>query len=199
MQQINLYLPEFQPKKEVLNFAQLGLTALASALLFSAYGWYLGSQTDFYTAQLAQEKAMIEPLEVQQAELDKILASRPDESRMDIRIARLELDIANKTLALQTLKNSDISASSGFSHLISDLAKPKNSRIWFTDIMLNQDILSLKGQTLEPQLITEWIEQSSESKTLMRQFSTISIEENENNKRVYDFELAGGKAVMHHE
>ncbi|NVJ62364.1 MAG: hypothetical protein HWE27_18395 [Gammaproteobacteria bacterium] len=199
MQQINLYLPEFKPKKEVLNFSQLGLAALASALLFSAYGWFLGSQTDFYSAQLVQEKAMIEPLERQKAELDKLLAERPDESRVDLRLSRLELDIANKALALQTLKNSDISASSGFSNLIGELAKPKNNRIWFTEIALNQDILSLKGQTLEPELITKWIEQSGESKTLMRQFSTISIEENENNDRVFDFELANGKAVSANE
>lgn len=185
MQQINLYLPELQPKKEVLSLPQVGLITAAFLFIFIAFGWSITSDTAALKQQLTSET-------------DKMVAGRPDESALAQEIAALEYHIQNKSLALNTLKNSDVAASDGFSQLLEELAQSKNSKLWFTDIGINNEVLLLKGQTLDPKLITAWIENATNGNALSRQFSAIKIEQHSTYKRVYDFELSGG-VVVHHE
>ena len=198
MQQINLYLPELQPKKEVLSLPQVGLITAAFLFIFIAFGWSITSDTAALKQQLTSETEMLKPLELQKQELDKMVAGRPDESALAEEIAALEYHIQNKSLALNTLKNSDVAASDGFSQLLEELAQSKNSKLWFTDIGINNDVVLLKGQTLDPKLITAWIENATNGNALSRQFSAIKIEQHSTYKRVYDFELSGG-VVVHHE
>ena len=197
MQQINLYLPELQPKKEVLSLPQVGLITAAFLFIFIAFGWSITSDTAALKQQLTSETEMLKPLELQKQELDKMVAGRPDESALAEEIAALEYHIQNKSLALNTLKNSDVAASDGFSQLLEELAQSKNSKLWFTDIGINNEVLLLKGQTLDPKLITAWIENATNGNALSRQFSAIK-EQHSTYKRVYDFELSGG-VVVHHE
>lgn len=198
MQQINLYLPQFHPRQDILNFNQLLISVAALALLYVALGLWINSDTQLLEQQIKQREQMLAPLEKQKAELEKMMADRPDAGELDGAMAAVEYDIQNKSIALNTLKNSDIAASKGFSDLLLDLAKNSDRRIWFTHIELKQDVLSLHGQTVDPKLISNWIETSTQQTELARQFSAISITQNDNNSRVYDFELSGG-VLVHHE
>ncbi len=198
MQQINLYLEEFRPKKDNLNFRQLLMVTVAFLLVFVALGWHVTSNTSLLKQQVEQERKMLLPLEAQKAELDKMLASRPDDQRLEQTLAALQADLQNKSLALNTLKNSDIDASGGYSALLSQLAQNSNRRIWFTDIQITDDVLILKGQTVDPKLITSWIDNATTHKSLSRRFSGIAIAQNEKDSRVYDFELNNG-VLVHHE
>ncbi len=198
MQQINLYLPEFHPKQDILNFNQLLIATAVLFLIYVALGIWDNSKTQLLEQQVKQREQMLAPLEKQKAELEKMMAERPDDGQLDNQMAAVEYDIQNKTIALNTLKNSDIAASKGFSDLLIDLAKGSDRRIWFTHIELKQDVLSLHGQTVDPKLISSWIENSTKQSELARQFSAISITQNDNNNRVYDFELSGG-VLVHHE
>ncbi len=196
MQRINLYLPEFRASDKPLSFKQLILASVGFLLLFIAYGWWESTQTQVFREQLLRETQMLEPLKVQQKELQKMVANRPQESRLDGEIAQLELEVKNKTLALNTLRSSDVSASDGFSVLLKDLAKNNNKRLWFTSIELKQDVLKLQGQTLDPKNISDWISKLKNHSSLARNFSAVTINENQNNKRVYDFELTDGVLVQ---
>jgi Tfp pilus assembly protein PilN len=197
MQQINLYLPEFQPKKDLLSVSQLVISVAAIGLLYVALGLWFSSDTQFLQQQLKQREQMLLPLEKQLAELEQMLAQRPDSGQLDRQMAAIERDIQNKSVALNTLKNSDIAASQGFSQLLLDLAKNNDRRLWFTRIELNRDELALHGQTTDPELITYWIENTAEGTQLARQFSAISITQNDNDHRVYDFKLSGGVLIRH--
>lgn len=198
MQQINLYLEEFRPQKDNLNFRQLLMVTAAFLLVYIALGWHVTSNTTLLKQQVEQERKMLMPLEAQKAELDKMLASRPDDQRLELTLAALQADLQNKSLALNTLKNSDIDASGGYSTLLSQLAQNSNRRIWFTDIQIADDVLILKGQTVDPKLITSWIDNATTHKSLSRRFSGIAIAQNEKDSRVYDFELNNG-VLVHHE
>lgn len=198
MQKINLYLPELQPKKEVLSLPQVGVITAAFLFIFIAFGWSMTSDTAALKQQLSSETDMLKPLELQKQELDKMVAGRPDENALADEIAALEYDIQNKSLALNTLKNSDVAASDGFSQLLEELAQTKSNKLWFTDIGINNEVLLLKGQTVDPKLITAWIENATNGNALSRQFSAIKIEQHSTYKRVYDFELSGG-VIVHHE
>ena len=198
MQKINLYLPELQPKKEVLSLPQVGVITAAFLFIFIAFGWSMTSDTAALKQQLSSETDMLKPLELQKQELDKMVAGRPDENALADEIAALEYDIQNKSLALNTLKNSDVAASDGFSQLLEELAQTKSNKLWFTDIGINNEVLLLKGQTVDPKLITAWIENATNGNALGRQFSAIKIEQHSTYKRVYDFELSGG-VIVHHE
>lgn len=197
MQQINLYLPEFHPRKEILSFPQMLMAIGGIVLLFVAYGMWQSSNLSIIEQQIAQEKNMLEPLRVQQKELDKLLANRPDEKRVDSDIESLQNEVDLKSKALEVLKGSDISASKGFSLLLEELARNKNKNIWFTDITVKNDVLLIKGQTLDPKLISEWIESTEKQQALGRQFAAIDIQRNENNSRVFEFELSGGVLTSH--
>ncbi|MEE4246034.1 MAG: hypothetical protein V2I33_11525 [Kangiellaceae bacterium] len=195
MQQVNLYLAEFRPKQEVLSVNQLLMALGAMIMVYIALGWWGESNISLLQQQIDQRKALIAPLQAQKKELEKMVANRPSEDRVESDIRALENDIQNKTLALATLKNSDLSASQGFSQILENLAMAKNRRIWLTGFKVNNGNLVLSGQTVDPKLITYWIEQASQFDTLNRQYSSISIVQNDVDRRVYDFELTGGVLI----
>jgi Tfp pilus assembly protein PilN len=197
MQQINLYLPEFQPKQDILNFNQLLIAVAAMLLLYVALGLWMQSDTQLLHQQLKQREQMLIPLEKQKAELEQMMAQRPDSGQLDFEMAAVEQDIQNKSIALNTLKHSDIAASKGFSQLLLDLAQHNDRRLWFTQIELKHDVLALHGQTVDPELITRWIENTAQRSQLARQFSAIRITQNDNDRRVYDFELSGGVLIRY--
>ncbi len=198
MQRINLYLPEFRPREELLDFNQLLWAFVGMIFLFSALGWWTSSNIDLLEQQYEQQAALIGPMEKQKAELDKMLASRPQEDRLDREILSLQDAIQQKAKALETLKISDVKGSQGYSALLTDLAFNKPQQIWLTDISLSNDVLSLHGQTTSPPLITEWIETATQHKTLNRRFSAIDIKQNSNDSRVYDFIISGG-VIVHYD
>lgn len=195
MQQVNLYQSEFHPKKDHLNFHQFSFIVVCVLGIFVALGLWLDAENKIINMQLVQEQQLLDPLRNQSSELAKIATDNPDDAQLDRQIISMQNEIRNKSVALNTLKNSDISAGSGFSDLLTALAQPKSNRIWFNQILLEQDVLVLNGQTMSPSLITDWIESTSRFKELNRQFATVSISRNENDKRVYDFQLSGGVAV----
>ncbi|WP_144392407.1 PilN domain-containing protein [Pleionea sediminis] len=192
MQQINLYLPEFRPQKDILSINQLLLVLVTAVLIFAGLGWYLDNQTELMKLQIAREERMLEPLRIQKAELDKVVSARPDWEGLDNLLLNAQTNIQNKSLALQTLKTSDIGAGKGFSEFLRQLAKQSERRIWLTDIKMESDILALKGQTVDPKLISIWIDNVVQKSTMARQFSAVSITQNETDQRVFDFELKDG-------
>ncbi|WMS85952.1 PilN domain-containing protein [Pleionea litopenaei] len=198
MQQVNLYLDEFKPRKESLTFEQFIIASVSLLLLYSALGWMMASDTQLLKDQVRQERAMLEPMKAQLKEIESLMASRPDQARIDQQISQLEYDIQNKTMALQTFQSSDISASDGFSRLFVDLAKNNQREIWLTHISIEKDTLTLSGQTIKPELISDWITVMAKHATLNREYQSVEIKQNEINQRVYDFQLSGG-VIVHHE
>ncbi|NVJ50394.1 MAG: hypothetical protein HWE13_04145 [Gammaproteobacteria bacterium] len=197
MQQVNLYLEQFKPKVEYLSFEQFLMSAAALLLLYLGLGWMLNADLDTLKSQVNQERKMLEQMKAQLTELESMIANRPSQAGLDSQISRLEYDIQKKQLALNTFQDADVSASGGFSNIIEDLARNDSRDIWLTKIDIQDDTLVLSGQTLKPEMITEWIKTMSRHASLNRQYLAIELEQNQWNERVYDFKLSGGVAVKH--
>ncbi|MCO7226314.1 PilN domain-containing protein [Pleionea sp. CnH1-48] len=196
MQQVNLYQAEFRPKKVVLGFGQLIMAIAAVVILYVLLGMLLQSNTNKLAQRLAEQEQMLAPLRLQIKELELVVANKPDAGHVDKQIKSIKSEIQKKSSAISTLRTSDLSASGGFSQLLTELAAPKSSSIWFTGIRVNNNILNLQGQTVDPETITTWIESPAFKGSLSRRFSGINIEKNVNNDRVFDFELIDGVSVV---
>ncbi len=197
MQQINLYTSEFHPQRYLLNFRQLLIVTGLTLIIFSVMTWIFIKEEKVVLKQLAEEQQQWELIHSNFEEYEEAFSQKPDIKKFEDSIRKKEKLLQEKMMALNTLRNNDVSASKGFSEVLVSLAKSKSNRIWFTDIELYKNILKLKGQTLELNLITEWVENSLVHAELNRQFEAIAIEENQFNKNVYEFELRKGSLINH--
>ena len=197
MQQVNLYQLEFKPQKMMLDLQQLILGIIVLMAIFLALGSWLSSKRTALSEQVKQEEHMLTSMQTQVAQLEAIVTSGLKNGNVDKEIKNIEKEIQLKGLALNTLKTSDIASSGGFSLLLKGLAESKSDQLWFTDIELQNDVLKLKGQTMDPKLITYWIEEATKRSYLNRRFASVTITENRERPEIYNFVLAEGVVRTH--
>lgn len=114
MQQINLYLPEFQPNREPLRSVHMLWGALALLLLLLLASYLSNSSNKALLAQVETQRAQLEQLKKQSDELTK---SQPQTSlavlEAEALALRTELDRRERLVGI--VSNTDLGNSAGFS------------------------------------------------------------------------------------
>lgn len=143
MQQVNLYLPEFHPRRVWLSLNQMIAAIAAVLVLIVGLSLWSGAYTDSLQARLTSERAELDALQRQVQQLMAELPARRG-ATVEEQMARLRQEIQRREQILQLMSQQNLGNAEGFSGQLSSL-----SRHALDDLALARFSLQSGGQYVE--------------------------------------------------
>jgi hypothetical protein len=167
-QQINLYNPALEKKRELLSLRGLAF-AWSCALVLVVIAAAVGSlRASALRAELEKEAAARNSAQAEMSRLSAQLAGRSRDATLAADLARLEAELAGRNQAMQTLRGGIIGNTQGFSAYLRAFARQSFEGMWLTGFTLagaGQD-LELEGRALRPELVPDYVQRLSREAVL---------------------------------
>lgn len=177
---INLYTAEFRPKKEKLNLAQLIAINLVAFIVMAVLIFFAMSARDEVQAQVQKLDNEIADLRVSNQELAEKAAKNIKNPGLEQQLVILNSKLGYQQDILLLLNGLADVQSSGFSVLMTDLAKLRDPDIRLKRIQLNNSEMTFKGLARNHQAIPRWVRQFNQGVSLQeRKFSQLHIGRND--------------------
>lgn len=177
-QQINLLNPALIKQKAYLTLSNLAVFLVIMLIIMILINSYNASRL---TALRAHRMQLAEELEVAQEQLKQ--ASLQHTARLtDKTLAPLIVDLEQKLKVreeiLEVIKHASTSSETSFSFTMRALARQRLDGLWLTgfDIDTSIDALTIKGRTLQPELVPQYLTKLRAEPALHgRSFSALNI------------------------
>ena len=179
VQQVNLCLPILRKQKTrfgALALLQaLAVVLVASGLLGAAWVWNLNRASDSMkqtvAAQTQELAAMQAIIERNQAGAGPALAAAQQQ------LAQQRGILAQRQQALAALQQGRVEPGYGHAARLQLVAQTISSQSWVTQLRADDTQLEVSGYTLEPAVLTEWVNRLAQSPLLKGQaLSTVMVE-----------------------
>lgn len=192
MQQINLYLPEFQPNREPLRSVHM-LWGMAVLIIVLAIASILSAKENrSRELALEQSRAQLEQLKTQLIQLEQ---QRPNVNLADLdaQILRLEKELERRTQIFTIIANKNIGNNTGFSEHLKAMGRQSLNTISLSAFSLEQggNYTEFLGKTQAADQIPLYIQNlRGESAFSQTAFGVLHIEPNKTNQAIFDFSIA---------
>lgn len=192
MQQINLYLPEFQPNREPLRSVQMlwGL-GLFIVLLMIVSALSVNANRERELA-LEQSRAQLQQLKEQIAQLEQ-QRPRNNLAELDGQIVQLTQELDRRGQIFNIIANKNLGNNAGFSAHLRALGRQSLDTISLSVFSLQQggNYAEFAGTTRAADQIPLYIQRlRSEAVFTQAAFGVLNIEPVQNNQGLFDFSLA---------
>lgn len=159
-QQINLYNPAFEHKRDLLSLSGAatawGLAAAVVIVVMLAMTMRTsGLETDLARASSERDAALSE-----MNRLSAQLAARKADAGLAAEVARLESAVSTRTEVMSTLQAGVIGDTNGFSKHLSAFARQSFSGLWLTGLKVasaGQHVV-LEGRAIRPELVPSYLQ-----------------------------------------
>lgn len=201
MQQINLYLPEFQPNREPLRSVQM-LWGLGIFLVLLMIVSLLSASANRERAQaLEASRAQLEQLKTQVAQLER---QRPRNNLADLdeQIVRLTQELDRREQIFTIIANKNLGNNSGFSAHLQALGRQSLDTLSLSVFSLQRggNYVEFAGKTQSADQIPLYIQRlRAEPVFAQSAFGVLNLEPVKNNQGIYDFSLARQSADLANE
>jgi hypothetical protein len=192
MQQINLYLPEFQPNREPLRSVQmLWGVGLFIVLLILASVYSANANRERELA-LEQSRAQVEELKARIVQLEQ---QRPRNNlvELDQQIVQLSQELDRRKQIFSIIANKDLGNNTGFSAHLQALGRQSLDTVSLSvfSLQLGGNYAEFAGKTRAADQIPLYIQRlRSESVFAQAAFGVLNIEPVKNSQGLFDFSLA---------
>ncbi len=162
-QQINLYQPEFHPKKDPLPaIRMLAIAGTLLLLVLSVYG-FIAYQAVGLENQLANLQKEEKRLTGNIAELQALIAPKEKSQLLENEIARLATEKEAKKPLIDFLSARQVERSGGFSTYLEALGRQKVGGLWLRRISFGGKTRSmiLEGSATDPALVPRYLKRLS--------------------------------------
>ncbi|KPK33764.1 MAG: hypothetical protein AMJ66_05000 [Betaproteobacteria bacterium SG8_40] len=159
-QQINLYNPAFEHKRDLLSLS--GATAawsLAAGLVIVVM-LVMSMRTSNLESELARASAERDAALSEMNRLSGQLASRKSDTRLAAEVAQLEAEVSSRKEVMSTLQGGVIGDTTGFSQHLSAFARQSFSGLWLTGLKVSgagQHVV-LEGRAIRPELVPSYLQ-----------------------------------------
>jgi Tfp pilus assembly protein PilN len=175
-QQLNLFNPALQPRKQVLSAAMMGASLLVLAAGIAALGFVLQAATtrvrheaDAGAAQLARRQARL-------ASVNAEFAPRTRDAALDERIAQADAQLAALRHVSGVLQRGELGDTSGFAGYLKAFARQSVPGLWLTSVSIAGKDIGIKGRTLDPAQVPGYIGRLTREPLLQgKSFSSLQI------------------------
>ena len=193
LQAINFYLPQYQPKPLEFSFKYaVGLTA-ASIIGLSFYGFVKEKEAINLDLQLNQQNKVLTNTQSSLQSLSKRLGHQSRAKDLDGIILKKQLELRSSKKLLEKVATKSPKTVVMFSEVLAALSTQQADSLWLTNINLSPTAINLAGQTTKPDSIPFYINSMSKNRVLASQFENLSIERNQQDNRLVDFEMSNGR------
>lgn len=192
MQQINLYLPEFQPNREPLRSVQM-LWGLGAFTLLLIVVTVLSANANRERKQLLeQSRAHVEQLKAQVVQLEH---QRPRNNlvELDAQILELTQELDRRGQIFNIIANKNLGNNSGFSAHLQALGRQSLETVSLAVFSLQHggNYAEFAGKTRAADQVPLYVQRlRSEPVFAQSAFGVLNIEPVKNNQGLFDFSLA---------
>ncbi len=159
LQQVNLYLPEYRPKKEWLSVSSLALLTVCTVVMFTAF--HLLSAHNLRTLQQqVNELEDRQLLAEKQVEKLKARAKPFRNNQLDSELRLLRAALKSRQQVEQIIENQNLGNSEGFSAAMEGMARQSLGSIALQRILLSEGgkFLQMSGVTQQPETVATYIQ-----------------------------------------
>jgi hypothetical protein len=159
-QQINLYQPIFRQERKLFSLRTVALTLSIVAVALLAiwgFGTYNVKQLERSVTSLRQQQ---EAQQQMAQTAGGLLAARASPDALNASIKNLSTQLAERTRALDLLRNGAAGESEGFAKRLSALARTQTAGLWLERLSIGGATgLSLEGRSNDPELLPQYLQQ----------------------------------------
>jgi cell division protein FtsB len=158
-QQINLYNPLLEPRREWLTLTSAALCWLLTALVVGGWAGWNFQQASSLAAQESAEKAKLVALQAEVTAKATQAAAMKRDPVLDLELSRLETDVKEREDIFTRLNSGAIGHTKGYSEYLRAFARQSMDGMWLTGFYIHgagQDI-ALEGRTLHPELVPAYL------------------------------------------
>lgn len=201
MQQINLYLPEFQPNREPLRSVQM-LWGLGIFLVLLMIVSLLSASANRERAKaLEASRAQLEQLKTQVAQLEQ---QRPRNNLADLdeQIVRLTQELDRREQIFTIIANKNLGNNSGFSAHLQALGRQSLDTLSLSVFSLQRggNYVEFAGKAQSADQIPLYLQRlRAEPVFAQSAFGVLNLEPVKNSHGIYDFSLARQSADLANE
>lgn len=195
MQLVDFYFDEYRPKPLSFDLRFAGAIILIVVAGLIVIGIIQSSQLSEYQENLVKKQIEFKTLSEETLKLQKKLAESRDFQELDGAVIRQTETLNQYRKAIANLNLPDQSNTDRFSQILNSLSDRKINAVWLTKIDINQQNLSLFGSTTKRDSVPLYVEDLKNAASLNREFDELSIQQNEDNKRILDFALINGRKI----
>ncbi|PCH60672.1 MAG: hypothetical protein COC19_05645 [SAR86 cluster bacterium] len=193
-QQINLFLPEFKPKKDVLKAVLmgqvLGIVAVGMVLM-SAYGllqsWQLGQTLEQSRVELNEQTSQL-------SQLRDNLATRSGNEGLSLRLAEAEQRLDSSRLVSEFLSQTQLGNVQGFSEYFKDLSRATIDGMYITDFLITQggNNIEIKGMSQNASALPRFVGNIELGKSPLKNsnFNNVFSSRSSSANNAYEFVLS---------
>ena len=179
-QQINLYNPAFEARRDLLSFkgavaGWLGITILVVAIA--------GYQALTLRSVVQQERELAQQVVTAQAEAQRMgaeMATRRHDARITDEAARLEEEVKGRREVMQALQSGGLGDTRGFSDHLKAFARQSFEGVWLTGLSIataGRDV-SVEGRALQAAYVPGYLKRlNGEAAMQGHPFSELVIQE----------------------
>ncbi|GGY80882.1 PilN domain-containing protein [Marinobacter zhanjiangensis] len=162
IQQVNLYKPEFRPSQQRITANNVALMAVVLlVVMLVAGGWFQYRAAGLEQAVQAEQAGndqVRQSIERMNTEID---GRRPD-PQLEQAVERVTDTLSRRQRLLERVERLANNRSEGFAAPMAALARQVPQDLWLTGLRLQQDRVSLQGQTRAGSLVPVYLERLGE-------------------------------------
>lgn len=192
MQQINLYLPEFQPNREPLRAVQMLWGSGIFILLLGIVSLLSASANRERAEALEASRAQLDQLKITVVQLEQ-QRPRNNLAELDAQIVQLTLERDRREQILTIIANKNLGNNSGFSAYLQALGRQSLDTISLAVFSLQRggNYIEFAGQAQSAEQIPLYIQRLRAEPIFARSaFGVLNLAPVKNNQGVFDFSLA---------
>jgi Tfp pilus assembly protein PilN len=158
---VNLYVPELQPKLEVLTLSFV--LVIWGVMLITFGGIYFLNHSNAVTVHEELVKVQVKKteLEDQLVTIKEALSNRQSDPALVAEVEKKQLDLKLKQQIVSELSGQENFKSHGFAALMEGLAEHHQAGLWLTRINIDGNEVRFEGSATESNIIPKWMGQLS--------------------------------------
>lgn len=187
---LDLYTQEFRPRRQWGTLPQILLAWGLLSLLLLTYGLYSNWQHQRQSRQLAQLQGQLSVVKAEASRLEAQLAKHQPSPALVALLKEKQLRADGMQLMLQRLDQLAPERVQSYADLLADLAQIMSPQLSLERIQVEQERISLAGETRSSQEVPAWVDRFKQTHTLSgKQFSELALSRDKEGRLL--FELRG--------
>lgn len=169
MQQVNLYLPEFRPRRDPVNATHMALAVLLVLLVMLIWSSVSAKLTVEQESALQTEREQLQALQREVQQLSAQLPARRGASA-EQRVAELRSEVQRREQILQLISRQNLGNAEGFSAQLQTLARASMDELALSrfDLKSGGNYVELAGRVRRPELVPQYLQRLRENESFAR-------------------------------
>lgn len=187
---INLYGPEFRPKRQWASLNQMALSWGLCLLLLLAAALFYGWQQQGVSRELSQLQALLAIKRDEASRLDTELARHQADNQLQQQLVLKQEELGAMQGLMRQLGSLSLQKSQGYAGLMADLARLRDARLSLQRIEIREGRINLAGFAERSQDVPAWVNRFKQTPSLAgKQFGELTLSRDKDGQLA--FQLSG--------